>query len=88
MACRCLSLSSSNSSLAGLGAILLTAIISAAVIIRAKHMPYLFAGWSWYTITILPVIGIIQVGDVAMADRYSYLPSVGIAVMLHGEYRL
>ena len=65
-----------------LGAILLTAIISAAVIIRAKHMPYLFAGWSWYTITILPVIGIIQVGDVAMADRYSYLPSVGIAVML------
>lgn len=65
-----------------LGAVLLTTIISAAVIIKAKHMPYLFVGWLWYTITILPVIGIIQVGDVAMADRYSYLPSVGITVML------
>jgi tetratricopeptide (TPR) repeat protein len=45
-------------------------------------MPYLFVGWLWYAITLLPVIGIIQVGDFAMADRYHYLPSIGIAVML------
>jgi tetratricopeptide (TPR) repeat protein len=48
----------------------------------AKRLQYLLVGWMWYVITILPVIGIIQNGDYAMADRYTYLPSVGITVML------
>jgi len=61
---------------------LLILIISAAVIMMRKRFPYLFAGWLWYSITILPVIGIIQVGSFAMADRYYYLPSIGIAIML------
>ena len=65
-----------------LGSTLLIIIISAAVIVMVKRLPYLFAGWLWYMITIVPVIGIIQVGDFAMADRYYYLPSIGIAVML------
>jgi hypothetical protein len=65
-----------------LGAVLLIIIISVAVIVMAKRLPYLFAGWLWYSITILPVIGIIQVGIHGMADRYTYLPSVGIGVML------
>jgi len=39
-------------------------------------------GWLWYVITIAPVIGVIQIWVYAMADRYHYLPSVGIAVML------
>ena len=56
--------------------------ISAAVILMARRLPYLFVGWLWYVITLLPVIGIIQVGDFSMADRYHYLPSIGIAVML------
>ena len=65
-----------------LGAIVLIIIISASVVVMAKHLPYLFVGWLWYTITIAPIIGIIQSGEQAMADRFTYLPSVGIAVML------
>ena len=64
------------------GSILLIIVISIAVVAMMKRMPYLFVGWLWYAITLLPVIGIIQVGDFAMADRYHYLPSIGIAVML------
>jgi tetratricopeptide (TPR) repeat protein len=50
-----------------------------------KRLPYMFAGWMWFSITIAPVIGIIQVSiaaPYAMADRYHYLPSIGLAVML------
>ena len=61
---------------------LLILLISAAVIVAVKRLPYLFVGWLWYATTILPVIGIIQVGNHAMTDRYTYLPSVGIAIML------
>jgi Flp pilus assembly protein TadD len=57
-------------------------LISAAVIIMMRRLPYLFVGWLWYVITLLPVIGILQVGGFSMADRYDYLPSIGIAVML------
>ena len=57
-------------------------VITAIVIVMVKRMPYLFVGWLWYSIAILPVIGIIQRGNAAMADRYHYLPSIGIAVML------
>jgi tetratricopeptide (TPR) repeat protein len=64
------------------GAIILIIIITAFVIVTAKRLPYLFVGWLWYAITILPVIGIIQSGYQAMADRYHYLPSIGIAVGL------
>jgi len=67
-----------------LGTFLLIIIISAGVIVTVKRLPFLFVGWFWYAITIVPVIGIIQVSvyPYAMADRYHYLPSVGIAVML------
>jgi len=47
-----------------------------------KKLPFLFVGWSWYLGTLIPVIGLIQVGSQAMADRYTYLPSVGISIML------
>jgi tetratricopeptide (TPR) repeat protein len=68
-----------------LGATLLILVISVAVIVMVRRLPYLFVGWLWYTIAILPVIGIIQVSLTApcsMADRYHYLPSIGIAIML------
>jgi tetratricopeptide (TPR) repeat protein len=39
-------------------------------------------GWFWYLGTLIPVIGLVQVGDQAMADRYTYLPSIGLFVML------
>ena len=47
---------------------------------RRRH-PWLLAGWSWYLITLVPVIGLVQVGAQAYADRYTYLPSIGIFVI-------
>jgi protein O-mannosyl-transferase len=47
-----------------------------------KKMPHLFAGWFWYVTTVLPVIGIIQTGQHLMADRYTYIPLIGIGIML------
>ena len=44
--------------------------------------PYLIFGWFWYVVTLLPVIGLVQVGSQAMADRYSYVPLIGIFVAL------
>jgi protein O-mannosyl-transferase len=64
-----------------MGAVLLIAFISTSVILAVKRLPYLFVGWLWYVITILPVIGIIPVGD-PMADRYIYLPSIGISIIV------
>ena len=72
----------------GPGATLLIIVISAIVLAMVKKSPYLFVGWLWYLVTILPVIGIIQVGNHAMADRYHYLPSVGWRLLWHGERRL
>ncbi|MDM7987157.1 MAG: tetratricopeptide repeat protein [Smithella sp.] len=52
------------------------------VLYGMKKWPFLFVGWFWYLLTLMPVIGLIQVGSQAMADRYTYLPSVGIVIML------
>ena len=65
-----------------IGSSLLILVISITVIVTIKRLPYLFVGWLWYAITIAPVIGIIRSGEQAMADRFIYLPSIGIAVML------
>ena len=63
-------------------AALLILVITAVVIVAMKRLPYLFTGWIWFTITIAPVIGIIPIGDFAMTDRYHYIPSIGIAIIL------
>lgn len=47
-----------------------------------RKRPYLLTGWLWYLVTLIPVIGLIQVGSQAMADRYTYLPSIGILLMI------
>jgi protein O-mannosyl-transferase len=47
-----------------------------------KKQPFLLVGWFWYLGTLIPVIGLVQVGGQAMADRYTYLPSIGIAIGL------
>jgi regulator of sirC expression with transglutaminase-like and TPR domain len=68
-----------------LGTSLIIILISAAVIIMVKRLPYLFTGWMWFSIAIAPVIVILQVSQTtpyAMADRYHYLPSIGLAVMM------
>jgi tetratricopeptide (TPR) repeat protein len=56
--------------------------ITIFVIYVIKKFPFLFVGWFWYLGTLIPVIGLVQVGAQAMADRYTYLPSIGIAIML------
>ena len=64
-----------------LAAILLF-IISVWVINLAKKRGYLTVGWFWYIITLLPVIGIVQVGLQAMADRYTYVPLTGLFIIV------
>ncbi len=47
-----------------------------------RRLPYLFFGWFWYLVTLVPVIGLVQVGPQAHADRYTYLPLLGIFTMV------
>lgn len=47
-----------------------------------RHRPYLAVGWLWYIVSMVPVIGIVQVGTQAMADRYTYLPIIGLFIMV------
>jgi tetratricopeptide (TPR) repeat protein len=56
--------------------------ITAAVLYGARRRKFLLVGWLWYLVTLLPVIGLIQVGSQARADRYTYLPLIGIFVIL------
>ena len=65
-----------------LGALLILLLISAVVILYIRKLPFLFVGWFWYVGTLVPVIGLIQVGRQALADRYTYLPSIGIGIIL------
>ena len=64
------------------GAILLLAAITAVVTVQRHKRPYLVVGWLWYLVTLLPVIGFLRVGSQALADRYTYVPLIGIFVML------
>jgi protein O-mannosyl-transferase len=66
------------------GAVLLISFISILVILTVKRLPHLFVGWLWYIITLLPVIGISPIRSVKyqVADRYTYLPLIGIGIML------
>ena len=54
--------------------------VSILVIRQAKSRPFLVSGWFWYLGTLVPVIGIVQVGTQAMADRYTYIPLIGIFI--------
>ena len=56
--------------------------VTACLFYGAKRRPYLAVGWLWYLGTLVPVIGIIQVGGQAMADRYTYIPLIGLFVMI------
>ncbi len=62
------------------GAFLVLAGITAMVVYCVKRRPYLTVGWLWYLGTLVPVIGVLQVGMQAMADRYTYLPLIGLFV--------
>jgi len=61
---------------------LLLICLSIVFIRAARSHPYLTVGWLWYLGTLVPVIGLVQVGVQAMADRYTYIPLIGIFIML------
>jgi tetratricopeptide (TPR) repeat protein len=61
-------------------AMVVLAAISAAAILVRRRAPYALVGWLWYLGTLVPVIGIVQVGNQAMADRYTYVPFIGLTV--------
>jgi tetratricopeptide (TPR) repeat protein len=61
-------------------ALVLLAITVVALRFRTRR--YLLVGWLWFLGTLVPVIGLVQVGDAAMADRYAYLPLIGIFMMI------
>jgi hypothetical protein len=61
---------------------LILLMISIFVVLYIKKLPFLFIGWFWYLGTFIPMIGLVQAGMQAMADRHTYLPSIGIAIIL------
>ncbi len=63
---------------AGLALVLITIL----VIRKARKIPYLAVGWFWYVVTLIPVIGIVQVGLQAMADRYTYVTLIGLFIII------
>jgi tetratricopeptide (TPR) repeat protein len=63
----------------GGAALLVVALTSAAIALR-RSRPYVVVGWLWFLVTLAPVIGLVQVGRQAHADRYTYLPTVGLII--------
>jgi len=71
--------------LAGWHAFLAAVVLAALSVLflaGARKRPYLATGWLWYLGTLLPVIGIVQVGAQAMADRYTYVPLIGLFILM------
>lgn len=63
------------------GAIVFLSLVTALAAWQWRRLPYLLVGWLWYLGTLVPVIGVVQVGEQAMADRYTYLPLIGILLI-------
>ncbi len=61
--------------------LLLITVTAAACAVRRRH-PYVLAGWVWWLVMLAPVAGIIQVGEQSIADRYTYLPSIGLVIAI------
>ena len=64
------------------GAGLLLAGVSVLVVLGMRRYPYLGVGWFWYLGTLVPVIGLVQVGTQGTADRYTYIPLIGLFIMI------
>src|SRR5437016_1674932 len=65
-----------------IGAALLLIGITAFCVFQRKVQPYLIVGWLWFLGTLIPVIGLVQVGGQTMADRYFYIPSIGLFIAI------
>ena len=64
------------------GAAVIVLILVPALVLRARGQKYLAVGWFWFLGSFLPMIGLVQVGAQAMADRYAYIPFVGLFLMV------
>jgi len=64
------------------GAVLLLAGLSFLALWQGQRRPYLIVGWLWYLGTLVPVIGLVQVGNQAVADRYTYVPLIGLFIAM------
>ena len=67
------------------GVLVVAAVLLALTVIftiQSKRFPYLVVGWFWFLGTLVPVIGLVQVGVQSMADRYTYLPAIGIFILV------
>jgi protein O-mannosyl-transferase len=63
--------------------------ITVLFIVARRRYPFLLVGWLWFVGTLVPVIGLVQAGDQAMADRYAYFPSLGVLILtIWGGYEL
>jgi tetratricopeptide (TPR) repeat protein len=56
--------------------------VSAAALLMRRTQPYLMTGWFWYLGTLVPVLGLVAVGEQSMADRYTYFPMIGVLLIL------
>lgn len=63
-----------------IAAALILVLVTVAVLAAAKRCPYLPVGWFWFLGTLVPVIGLVQIGEHQMADRYTYVPIIGLFV--------
>ena len=64
------------------GATVLLASVTVLCVAAARRRPYLLVGWLWYLVTLVPVVGVVQVGHQSHADRYTYLPMIGVYIMV------
>lgn len=64
------------------GSVLMLVGVSVFAVRALRRRPYLFVGWFWYVVTLVPVIGLVQVGTQAIADRYTYVPLIGVFLAL------
>jgi Flp pilus assembly protein TadD len=67
--------------MAGLSIVSVTTIL---VLMQLRRRPYLFVGWFWFAGMLVPAIGLVQVGAQAYADRYMYVPLLGLGIMIFG----
>ena len=65
-----------------MAATLILGLITVLAAKWAKDQPYFMVGWLWYLGTLVPVIGLVKIGDFAMADRYTYVPLIGLFIIL------
>jgi len=60
----------------------LLASLSVLAVLAARRRPYILMGWLWFVITLVPVIGLVQIGSHAVADRFTYIPLIGLFIII------